>query len=86
MLRHACGYSLANPGADTRLIPDYLRHKNVKHTVRYTGPPLADSWTIKLRQVPRLVKTQAESRANRSETVEQRLSSKRRRFEHDDHC
>jgi site-specific recombinase XerD len=36
MLRHACGYSLANRGADTRLIQDYLGHKNIRHTVRYT--------------------------------------------------
>jgi site-specific recombinase XerD len=36
MLRHACGYSLANRGADTRLIQDYLGHKNIQHTVRYT--------------------------------------------------
>ena len=36
MLRHACGYSLANRGTDTRLIQDYLGHKNIQHTVRYT--------------------------------------------------
>ena len=36
MLRHACGYSLADRGADTRLIQDYLGHKNITHTVRYT--------------------------------------------------
>ena len=36
MLRHACGYSLANKGTDTRLIQDYLGHKNIQHTVRYT--------------------------------------------------
>ena len=70
MLRHVCGYSLANPGADTRLIPDYLGHKDITHIVRYTRPPLADSWTIKMRRFTRLVKTQAESRANRSETIE----------------
>jgi hypothetical protein len=29
LLRHACGYSLANRGADTRLIHDYLGHKNI---------------------------------------------------------
>jgi type 1 fimbriae regulatory protein FimB len=37
MLRHACGYALANQGADTRLIQDYLGHKNIQHTVRYTA-------------------------------------------------
>jgi site-specific recombinase XerD len=36
MLRHACGYDLANRGADTRLIQDYLGHRNIQHTVRYT--------------------------------------------------
>jgi type 1 fimbriae regulatory protein FimB len=33
MLRHACGYALANQGADTRLIQDYLGHWNIQHTV-----------------------------------------------------
>lgn len=37
MLRHACGYALANNGIDTRLIQDYLGHKNIRHTVRYTA-------------------------------------------------
>lgn len=37
MLRHACGYALANQGLDTRLIQDYLGHKNITHTVRYTA-------------------------------------------------
>lgn len=36
MLRHACGYILASEGADTRLIQDYLGHKNIRHTVHYT--------------------------------------------------
>ncbi|MCY7275418.1 MAG: tyrosine-type recombinase/integrase [Phormidesmis sp. CAN_BIN44] len=36
MLRHSCGYWLANQGYDTRLIQDYLGHKNIQHTVRYT--------------------------------------------------
>jgi site-specific recombinase XerD len=36
MLRHAAGYSLANRGADTRLIQEYLGHKNIQHTVKYT--------------------------------------------------
>ncbi|HGB5187987.1 TPA: tyrosine-type DNA invertase [Salmonella enterica subsp. salamae serovar 21:z10:z6] len=37
MLRHACGYALADNGADTRLIQDYLGHRNIRHTVRYTA-------------------------------------------------
>ena len=37
MLRHACGFALAYQGADTRLIQDYLGHRNIQHTVRYTA-------------------------------------------------
>ena len=36
MLRHAAGYKLAGDGHDTRSIQDYLGHKNIQHTVRYT--------------------------------------------------
>jgi type 1 fimbriae regulatory protein FimB/type 1 fimbriae regulatory protein FimE len=36
MLRHACGYKLANEGVDTRTIQGYLGHKSIQHTVRYT--------------------------------------------------
>jgi site-specific recombinase XerD len=36
MLRHACGYKLANDGQDTRALQHYLGHKNIMHTVRYT--------------------------------------------------
>lgn len=36
MLRHACGYALANKGHDTRALQSYLGHKNIQHTVRYT--------------------------------------------------
>jgi type 1 fimbriae regulatory protein FimB len=36
MLRHSCGYALANKGYDTRRIQDYLGHKNIQHTVGYT--------------------------------------------------
>ena len=37
MLRHACGFALADQGADTRLIQDYLGHRNIQRTVRYTA-------------------------------------------------
>ena len=37
MLRHACGFALADRGVDTRLIQDYLGHRNIRHTVRYTA-------------------------------------------------
>jgi site-specific recombinase XerD len=36
MHRHACGYALANAGHDTRALQDYLGHRNIQHTVRYT--------------------------------------------------
>jgi type 1 fimbriae regulatory protein FimB/type 1 fimbriae regulatory protein FimE len=37
MLRHACGYKLANDSVDTRTLQHYLGHKNIQHTVRYTA-------------------------------------------------
>jgi integrase len=36
MLRHACGYALANKGTDTRTLQAYLGHRNISNTVRYT--------------------------------------------------
>jgi type 1 fimbriae regulatory protein FimB len=36
MLRHSCGFALADKGYDTRLIQDWLGHRNVQHTSRYT--------------------------------------------------
>jgi integrase len=36
MLRHACGYALANAGHDTRALQDWLGHRSIQHTVRYT--------------------------------------------------
>lgn len=36
MLRHSCGFYLANRGHDLRLIQDYLGHRDPKHTVHYT--------------------------------------------------
>ena len=36
LLRHSCGFSLANRGYDLRLIQDYLGHRDPKHTVHYT--------------------------------------------------
>ena len=36
MLRHSCGYYLANNGVDLRTSQDYLGHRDPKHTVRYT--------------------------------------------------
>jgi type 1 fimbriae regulatory protein FimE len=37
MLRHACGFYLANKGIDTRAIQQYMGHCNIQHTVRYTA-------------------------------------------------
>ena len=48
MLRHATGYKLANDGHDTRVIQQYLGHKNIQHTVCYTELSPArfrDFWT-----------------------------------------
>jgi site-specific recombinase XerD len=46
-MRHACGFALANAGHDTRAIQQYLGHRNIQHTVRYTelAPnPVRDFW------------------------------------------
>ena len=47
MLRHACGFKLANDGHDTRALQHYLGHRNIEHTVRYTEltlQRLQDCW------------------------------------------
>jgi type 1 fimbriae regulatory protein FimB/type 1 fimbriae regulatory protein FimE len=36
MLRHSTGFKLANDSRDTRSIQQYLGHKNIRHTTRYT--------------------------------------------------
>jgi integrase len=36
MLRHSCGFALANRGYDLRLIQDYLGHREPRHTAHYT--------------------------------------------------
>src|ERR1700747_2928877 len=36
MLRHSCGYKLANDGIDTRAIQDWLRHSSLQHNQRST--------------------------------------------------
>jgi len=35
-IRHSCGFKLANDGHSIRGIQDWLGHKNVHHTVRYS--------------------------------------------------
>jgi type 1 fimbriae regulatory protein FimB/type 1 fimbriae regulatory protein FimE len=37
MLRHSCGYKLANQGEDTRSLAHYLGHRNLQSTARYTA-------------------------------------------------
>jgi type 1 fimbriae regulatory protein FimB len=47
MLRHSCGFALADRGHDLRLIQDYLGHRDPKHTVHYTriaGSRFEDIW------------------------------------------
>src|SRR5258708_5373227 len=47
MLRHSCGYYLANTGVDLRTMQDYLGHRDPKHTVHYTrvaGRRFAGLW------------------------------------------
>jgi site-specific recombinase XerD len=47
MLRHACGYALANKGHDTRALHAHLGHRNIQYTVRYTelrADRLKDFW------------------------------------------
>ena len=36
MLRHSCGYYLADQGTDLRTMQDYLGHRDPKHTAHYT--------------------------------------------------
>jgi site-specific recombinase XerD len=37
MLRHACGYELANKGIDTRTLQAYLGHRSINSTTRYAA-------------------------------------------------
>lgn len=36
MLRHSCGHVLADKGTDTRLLQDWLGHRDIRHTAHYT--------------------------------------------------
>jgi len=47
MLRHACGYALANKGMDTRRLQHYLGHASITNTVHYSAmspEPFRDVW------------------------------------------
>jgi site-specific recombinase XerD len=37
MLRHACGYALANKAIDTRTLQAYLGHRSINSTTRYAA-------------------------------------------------
>ena len=37
MLRHTCGYALANKGIDTRTLQAYLGHRSINSTTRYAA-------------------------------------------------
>jgi type 1 fimbriae regulatory protein FimB len=37
MLRHACGYALANKGIDTRTLQAYLGHRSINSTTHYAA-------------------------------------------------
>jgi site-specific recombinase XerD len=36
MLRHSCGYALVNAGLNVRVVQDYLGHRSIASTARYT--------------------------------------------------
>jgi type 1 fimbriae regulatory protein FimB len=50
--RHACGFALADQGADTRLIQGYPGHRDIRHTVIYTATNPARFERLR-RQLPR---------------------------------
>ena len=48
-LRHACGFALAEEGTDTRLIQDYLGHRDIRNTVIYTETSAARLAGVRVR-------------------------------------
>jgi integrase len=55
MLRHSCGFKLANEGRDTRSLQHYLGHRAIRHTVQYRGPFLCAIKFLSLRWRPALL-------------------------------
>lgn len=49
MLRHSAGHMLANAGTDTRLIQDFLGHRDIRNTVRYTRLAAARLRAVRVR-------------------------------------
>jgi site-specific recombinase XerD len=47
MLRHGCGYALANAGHDLRRLQQWMGHKNIRHTIAYSAlsaTPFKEFW------------------------------------------
>ena len=57
MLRHACGYALANAGHDTRRIQSWLGHRSIQHTVRYTELRRAVQGVLAISRLPGISRT-----------------------------
>jgi hypothetical protein len=69
MLRHACGFALANKGHDTRALQAYLGHKNIQHTMRYaelSPDRFKDFWLVISRSSTRLFERASHLGANLS--------------------
>ena len=49
MLRHGAGHMLANAGTDTRLIQEFLGHRDIRNTVRYTQLAAARLRAVRVR-------------------------------------
>jgi hypothetical protein len=71
MLRHACGFKLANDGIDTRSLQAYWGHSNIQNPIRYTA--LASGRFKNSGE-------QVESRTTRPAPAEQRPLASRRRI------
>jgi integrase len=62
LLRHACGFALANAGHDTRALQAWLGHKNIQHTgnlviapaARRYLPPLSRPLGLRAKKIGRL--------------------------------
>ena len=81
MLRHACGYALANAGHDTRALQAWLGHKNIQHTVRYTemAPDrFKDFWRCELASWPASLVSARRERPRGRRAAEQRDEHRRR--------
>lgn len=70
MLRHACGYKLANDGVDILELQVYLGHRNIQSTVRYYS-------NNNLSPQQRRIRSRAALRALRRTAQQQRRSKER---------